>query len=77
MIRVTTPEAGHVPWHVTPVRTSACRFQLERLRCFAVDSDSRPGALVLNRTVTLKESGDFQRFGSTMIAARGGLAADL
>lgn len=52
----------------------ACRFQLERLGYFAVDPDSRPGALVLNRTVTLKEAGDFQRFGSTVVAARGGRA---
>ena len=33
-----------------------CRFQLERLGYFCVDPDSRPGALVLNRTCTLKES---------------------
>ena len=44
------------------------RFQLERLGYFAVDPDSRPGALVLNRTVTLKES--FQRFGSSVVASR-------
>ena len=34
----------------------ACRFQLERLGYFCVDPDSRPGALVLNRTCILKES---------------------
>lgn len=33
-----------------------CRFQLERLGYFCVDPDSKPGALVLNRTCTLKES---------------------
>jgi glutaminyl-tRNA synthetase len=33
-----------------------CRFQLERLGYFCVDTDSKPGALVLNRTCTLKES---------------------
>jgi len=32
------------------------RFQFERLGYFAVDPDSRPGALVFNRTVTLKDS---------------------
>jgi len=32
------------------------RFQFERLGYFCVDPDSRPGALVFNRTVTLKES---------------------
>ena len=32
------------------------RLQLERLGYFCVDPDSRDGALVLNRTVTLKES---------------------
>jgi glutaminyl-tRNA synthetase len=32
------------------------RFQLERLGYFCVDPDSRPGALVLNRTVSLKDA---------------------
>eukprot|EP00879_Flechtneria_rotunda_P016202 GHRR01016947.1.p1 GENE.GHRR01016947.1~~GHRR01016947.1.p1 ORF type:complete len:386 (+),score=110.34 GHRR01016947.1:993-2150(+) len=32
------------------------RFQFERLGYFCVDPDSKPGALVFNRTVTLKES---------------------
>jgi glutaminyl-tRNA synthetase len=32
------------------------RFQFERLGYFAVDADSRPGAPVFNRTVTLKDS---------------------
>ncbi len=31
------------------------RFQLERVGYFVVDDDSRPGALVLNRTITLRE----------------------
>ncbi|KAG2447630.1 hypothetical protein HYH02_007548 [Chlamydomonas schloesseri] len=35
---------------------AGARFQLERLGYFAVDIDSKEGALVLNRTVTLKES---------------------
>jgi glutaminyl-tRNA synthetase len=34
----------------------ASRWQLERVGYFAVDEDSRPGALVLNRIVTLRES---------------------
>lgn len=33
-----------------------CRFQMERLGYFCVDTDSRPGKLVLNRTCTLKET---------------------
>jgi glutaminyl-tRNA synthetase len=32
------------------------RFQFERLGYFAVDPDSQPGALVFNRTVTLKDA---------------------
>ena len=32
------------------------RFQFERLGYFCVDPDSRPGALVFNRTVSLKDS---------------------
>lgn len=32
------------------------RFQLERLGYFCVDSDSKPGALVLNRTCTLRDT---------------------
>jgi glutaminyl-tRNA synthetase len=30
-------------------------FQLERLGYFALDPDSKPGALVLNRTVSLRD----------------------
>jgi glutaminyl-tRNA synthetase len=32
------------------------RFQLERVGFFVVDEDTRPGAIVLNRTVALKDS---------------------
>jgi glutaminyl-tRNA synthetase len=32
------------------------RFQLERLGYFCVDEDSRAGAVVLNRTISLKDS---------------------
>ena len=44
-------------WHVCVTRTASvlCRFQLERLGYFHVDSDSKPGAVVLNRICTLKE----------------------
>ena len=36
--------------------TAGRNFQLERLGYFCVDPDSRPGAIVLNRTVTLRDS---------------------
>jgi glutaminyl-tRNA synthetase len=32
------------------------RFQFERIGYFCVDSDSKPGALVFNRTITLKDT---------------------
>jgi glutaminyl-tRNA synthetase len=32
------------------------RFQFERLGYFTVDPDSRPGALVFNRTIALRDS---------------------
>ena len=32
------------------------RFQFERLGYFCVDSDSKPGAVVFNRTATLKDT---------------------
>ena len=32
------------------------KYQFERTGYFAVDLDSRPGALVFNRTVTLRDS---------------------
>ncbi len=35
---------------------AGARFQFERQGYFCVDSDSRPGALVFNRTVTLKDA---------------------
>jgi glutaminyl-tRNA synthetase len=34
----------------------AARFQFERLGYFCVDLDSRPGALVFNRTVSLRDT---------------------
>jgi len=32
------------------------RYQFERLAYFALDSDSQPGKLVFNRTITLKDT---------------------
>jgi glutaminyl-tRNA synthetase len=32
------------------------RYQFERLAYFALDLDSKPGKLVLNRTITLKDA---------------------
>ena len=32
------------------------RYQFERLGYFALDPDSRPGKLVFNRTITLKDT---------------------
>jgi glutaminyl-tRNA synthetase len=36
--------------------TAGDRFQFERLGYFCVDQDSKPGALVFNRTVPLRDS---------------------
>jgi glutaminyl-tRNA synthetase len=36
--------------------TAGARYQFERLGYFCVDQDSKPGALVLNRTVALKDT---------------------
>jgi glutaminyl-tRNA synthetase len=36
--------------------TASQRFQFERQGYFSVDPDSRPGAPVFNRTVTLKDA---------------------
>jgi glutaminyl-tRNA synthetase len=32
------------------------RYQFERLAYFALDTDSKPGKLVFNRTITLKDA---------------------
>lgn len=32
------------------------RYQFERLAYFCLDADSRPGKLVFNRTITLKDT---------------------
>ena len=37
-------------------RAAGTRYQFERLGYFCVDPDSRPGRLVFNRTVTLKDT---------------------
>ncbi len=39
-----------------PAPRSGTRVQFERLGYFCVDSDSRPGALVFNRTVSLRDA---------------------
>jgi glutaminyl-tRNA synthetase len=36
--------------------TGGARYQFERLGYFCVDPDSKPGALVFNRTVALKDT---------------------
>jgi hypothetical protein len=48
--------AGVVSFCVYPKSVGvSCRFQLERLGYFHVDSESKPGAVVLNCICTLKE----------------------
>jgi glutaminyl-tRNA synthetase len=45
--------------HVEPSLATAKpgdRFQFERMGYFCVDPDSKPGALVFNRTVTLRDT---------------------
>ena len=39
-----------------PARRAGTRYQFERLGYFCVDPDSTAGALVFNRTVSLKDS---------------------
>ena len=68
-VRLTT--AGDFKQHLNPhsleVVTAKCepslkdarpelRYQFERLAYFALDKDSQPGKLVLNRTITLKDT---------------------
>jgi glutaminyl-tRNA synthetase len=36
--------------------TAPARYQFERLGYFCVDSDSKPGTLVFNRTVSLRDT---------------------
>jgi glutaminyl-tRNA synthetase len=36
--------------------TAEARYQFERLAYFALDPDSRPGRLVFNRTITLRDT---------------------
>jgi glutaminyl-tRNA synthetase len=58
---------GHLNPHSLEVVTAKCepslnqatpdqRYQFERLGYFALDKDSAPGKLVLNRTITLKDT---------------------
>lgn len=48
------PEAYAVPSLANAVLGD--KFQFERLGYFAVDTDSTPGKLVFNRTITLRDS---------------------
>jgi len=50
----TSPPPTHPPTHPPPQAFD--RYQFERLGYYSVDPDSKPGALVFNRTVTLRES---------------------
>jgi glutaminyl-tRNA synthetase len=72
LFTVAQPDAGgdfkqHLNPHSLEVVTAKCepdlnaaspefRYQFERLGYFAVDKDSTPGHLVLNRTITLKDT---------------------
>ena len=72
LFTVAEPDAGgdfkrHLNPNSLEVLTAKCepsletaqpdaRFQFERLAYFAVDPDSQPGRLVLNRTITLKDT---------------------
>ena len=72
LFTVPEPDAGgdfkqHLNPHSLEVVTAKCepslgearpelRYQFERLGYFALDKDSQPGKLVLNRTITLKDT---------------------
>ena len=72
LFTVPEPDAGgdfkqHLNPHSLEVVTAKCepslkgantelRYQFERLAYFALDKDSQPGRLVLNRTITLKDT---------------------
>jgi len=72
LFTVAEPDAGgdfkqHLNPHSLDVVTAKCepsledarpdlRYQFERLGYFALDKDSAPGKLVLNRTITLKDT---------------------
>jgi glutaminyl-tRNA synthetase len=72
LFTVPEPDAGgdfkqHLNPHSLEVITAKCepslkdaqpseRYQFERLAYFALDEDSAPGKLVLNRTITLKDT---------------------
>jgi glutaminyl-tRNA synthetase len=72
LFTVPEPDAGgdfkkHLNPHSLEVVTAKCepslkeaaaqqRYQFERLAYFALDKDSAPGKLVLNRTITLKDA---------------------
>ena len=72
LFTVPEPDAGgdfkqHLNPHSLEVVTAKCepclkdakpelRYQFERLAYFALDKDSRPGHLAINRTITLKDA---------------------
>ena len=72
LFTVPEPDAGgdfkqHLNPHSLEVVTAKCepslkaarpelRYQFERLGYFAMDKDIQPGKLVLNRTITLKDT---------------------
>jgi glutaminyl-tRNA synthetase len=72
LFTVPEPDAGgdfksHLNPHSLDVITAKCepslaeaqpgqRYQFERLAYFSLDKDSRPGKLVFNRTITLKDT---------------------
>ena len=47
---------GERPTAASSTAAPGSRYQFERLGYFCVDPDSRPGAPVFNRTVTLKDT---------------------
>ncbi|CAN5690794.1 glutamine--tRNA ligase/YqeY domain fusion protein [soil metagenome] len=52
---LTVVKAKVEPWLADAARRAMATFQFERLGYFVVDRESTPGALVFNRTVTLKD----------------------
>ena len=72
LFTVAEPDAGgdfkqHLNPHSLEIVTAKCepslkdaspdlRYQFERLAYFTLDKDSKPGKLVFNRTITLKDA---------------------
>jgi glutaminyl-tRNA synthetase len=57
--------------------TPGSRYQFERQGYFCVDPDTRPGALVFNRTVTLRDTWARIRRGEAEVESAGGVAEEL